>query len=81
PGWGPGLGWYVPSPTFEREVTLLIRDRQTGQLLYEAHASNLGTSASIGALLPALYQAAMKDFPASGPNPRKVTIDLAPKKP
>jgi hypothetical protein len=74
------MGWYPP-PTFEREVSLLIRDRESGKLLYEAHASNLGTSASIGALLPAMYQAAMKDFPATGPNPRNVTIDLVPKKP
>lgn len=80
-GWGLGWGWYMPPPTFEREVSLLIRDRQTGQLLYETHATNLGTSPSIGALLPSMYQAAMKDFPATGPNPREVTIDLAPKKP
>jgi hypothetical protein len=83
-GWGPGwgLGWGVGgafdySPTFEREVALLIRDRKTGQLLYEARASNTGPSASIDYLLPAMFEAAMKDFPSAGPNPRNVTTQIS----
>ena len=81
PGWGWGGPWgfggYPVSPTFEREVALLIRDRRTGRLLYEARASNTGPSPSIDALLPAMFAAAMKDFPAGGPNPRDVTVPLA----
>ena len=76
-GWGPG--WYGPyeSTTFEREVALLIRDRKTGQLLYEARAANSGPSPSIDYLLPAMFEAAMKDFPGAGPNPRNVTVQIS----
>ena len=77
-GWGPGFGaGYTYTPTFEREVALLIRDRKTGQLLYEARANNTGPSASIEALLPAMFAAAMHDFPGTGPNPRHVTVQIS----
>lgn len=77
-GWGPGFGiGYPSSPSFEREVALLIRDQKTGQLLYEARANNSGPSAAIGHLLPAMFQAAMKDFPGAGPNPRNVTVQIS----
>jgi hypothetical protein len=58
-------------------VALLIRDRRTGQLLYEARASNTGPSASIDRLLPAMFAAAMQDFPSAGPNPRTVTTKIS----
>lgn len=83
-GWGPGWGWggphygpYYDSQTFEREVALLIRDRKTGRLLYEARARNAGPSASIDYLMPAMFEAALKDFPSVGPNPRNVTTQIS----
>ena len=78
-GWGPGWWGYGPesSANYEREVALLIRDRKTGQLLYEARANNSGYSASIDYLLPAMFQAALKDFPGGGPNPRSVTVQIS----
>jgi hypothetical protein len=80
-GWGPGWGWGVGGPydsvTFEREVALLIRDRRTGRLLYEARASNAGPSASIDYLMPAMFEAALKDFPSAGPNPRNITTQIS----
>jgi hypothetical protein len=84
-GWGWGGPWgmagYPITPTFGREVALLIRDHHTGQLLYEARASNNGPSPSIDPLLAAMFVAAMKDFPATGPNPRTVTVSTAPAPP
>jgi hypothetical protein len=83
PGWGPGW-WsdpYYVSPRFEREVVLLIRDRRTGQLLYEARASNSGPSSAIDYLLPSMFTAALKDFPATGPNPRQVTTQISQRAP
>jgi Domain of unknown function (DUF4136) len=77
PFWNGGFGYAGASPTFEREVALIIRDRRTGQLLYEARASNAGPSASIDYLLPAMFEAAMKDFPGTGPNPRAVTTQIS----
>lgn len=81
PRWGFGVGsgfgyGYGNWPQYEREVALLIRDQKTGQLLYEARASNNGASSAIDALLPAMFTAALKDFPAGGPNPRSVNVEL-----
>ena len=76
--WGLGLGYGMESsPRFEREVAVLIRDRRTGALLYEARASNNGASTGIAALLPAMFRAALQGFPAAGPNPRNVTVNLS----
>lgn len=79
PYWGMngGFGYYGGTTSFEREVALLIRDRKTGQLLYEARASNAGPSATIDYLLPAMFEAAMKDFPGAGPNPHAVTTQIS----
>ena len=78
PGWGPGWGWGpYDTPTYEREVALLIRDRKTGTLLYEARANNSGPSAAIDYLLPAMFDAALKNFPNVGPNPQQVTTPIS----
>lgn len=77
PGWGLGMGY--TGPDYEREVAVLIRDRKSGQPLYEARASNDGASPSIESLLPAMFEAAMKDFPHTGINPRKVTTEITKK--
>jgi Domain of unknown function (DUF4136) len=69
-----GLVYTVPS--YAREVALLIRDRKSGQVLYEARASNGGSSSTSSALLSAMFDAAMKDFPHTGVNPRRVTVEL-----
>jgi Domain of unknown function (DUF4136) len=74
--WGPSFGLHYTAPTYDREVALLIRDRKSGQVLYEARASNDGNSPAINSLLPAMFEAAMKDFPATGINPRNVTVPI-----
>ena len=77
--WGPGWGPMYDSPTYDREVALLIRDNKTGKLLYETRASSSGYTASIDGVLPAMFEAAMKDFPNGGPNPRNVTTQITAK--
>lgn len=72
-GWSGYGGW----PGYDREVAVLIRDRATGQLLYEARASNNGASPAIDPLLPAMFSAALRDFPAGGPNPRRVSVEVS----
>jgi len=74
PGWGPGF--YAPM-TFDREVMLLIRDRKTGELLYEARAGTKGMSPTIDAVLAPMFNAALSDFPRSNPEHHVVTIPLA----
>lgn len=79
---GPWIGprWsvfaYHDVPRYERDVALLIRDRASGKPLFEARASTDGSSSGSSEILRAMYGAAMKDFPATGPNPRQVTMPL-----
>jgi hypothetical protein len=81
--WGPSwrYGWGPPVDTYgyEREIALLIRDRQTGQPLYEARATSDGFSPMAETALPAMFRAALHDFPGgSAQNPHRVTVDLRP---
>lgn len=75
PGWGWGYYGHNYAPMYQSEVALLIRERSSGKPLYEARArsDNAGTS---GATLRAMFEAALKDFPATGINPRSVIVPL-----
>jgi Domain of unknown function (DUF4136) len=75
PRWGV-FATYDP-PRVEREVALLVRERASGKPLYEARASSDGVGGTNAAVLAAMFAAAMKDFPAIGPNPRQVSVPLA----
>ena len=90
PAWRPSRGPYGPyapywsmradwSTRYERNVAVLLRDRASGTPLYEAHAQTDGATSGDMALLGAMFEAALKDFPASGaPNPRSVSVAPAP---
>ena len=71
-----GMRWAEPW-SYERQVMLLLRDRQSGQVLYEARASNSSAEPVFGSVMPALFEAALKDFPNGGAeNPRRVSVEL-----
>jgi hypothetical protein len=72
PGWRDPF-WDV---RYERAVAVLLRDRATGEALYEAHASNDGLSSGDGALIGALFEAALAEFPKSSPDSHRVTIQV-----
>lgn len=61
---------------FEREVGLLLRDRASGQPLYEARASHDGATKGDDALITALFTAALSDFPAAKPQAHHVPVSL-----
>lgn len=77
-----GTGWRYGGSAFdysyEREVALLIRDRRTGEPLYEANASSDGVTPMVSTALPAMFQAALKDFPAGVEKAHTVSVELAP---
>lgn len=75
-GLGLGYGFGIPTAVYEREVSLLIRDRRNGQPVYETHAINDGASPSINSLLPSMFGAAMSDFPHAGA-PHRVISPIA----
>jgi hypothetical protein len=70
------LAWHDEFPRVEHEVALLLRDRASGRPLYEARASSASTAARADTGLQAMFLAALKDFPATGPNPRVVGVPL-----
>jgi hypothetical protein len=83
PYWGPGWrygywGGYYPyyNSYYDREAAVLIRDKRSGEPLYEARAASQGPTSGMPTILPALFIAAMKDFPAgSTTNPHRVTVE------
>ena len=78
PFWGPGWRhhafWGYDRPHYEREVAVLIRDKRSGEPLYEARATSDGATPAPSWSLPAMFTAALKDFPNGGANPRQVRV-------
>jgi hypothetical protein len=78
PGWRYGpWGWpgYYDFPYYEREVAVLIRDKKSGEPLYEARVNSDGTTSGVTQLLPAMFSAALVDFPKGAEsNPRRVRV-------
>jgi hypothetical protein len=72
-----GSMWGEPL-RYDREVAVLIRDRASGKPLFEARASVESFQGSSTTLLQPLFAAALADFPALGPNPRRVVVPLSP---
>lgn len=71
----PGFG--MPDrPYYWRQVSLIIRNVSTHQVVYETHAAHDGYWSDSEALLPAMLDAALKDFPAAPPGVRRVNIEI-----
>ena len=77
PFYGPQVIYQFDTPRYDREVVVLIRDRQSGDPLYEARASNDGNTPGGEEVIGAMFKAAMKDFPHTGINPRRVSVSLS----
>ena len=61
---------------YVREVSVLIRDRKSGRVVYETRASSDGVSPLTPALMTAMFQAAMTPFPGTDEKARSVTTPL-----
>lgn len=74
----PFMGRHHPSDMmdarFDRAVAVLIRDRATGEPLYEARASNEGMTYGDDKLYGALFEASLADFPAAKPDSHRVSV-------
>jgi Domain of unknown function (DUF4136) len=91
-GWGlPGRDYVVtgsgrvipihPWPRYEqpwyvREISLIIRDAQDKQVVYETQAKHEGRWADDEAVLPAMFAAALKGFPKPPEGKRMVNIEI-----
>ncbi len=74
---GFGVGVMMEPPRAQMQVDVLVRDRRTGQTVYETHANHQRVGAAYEGLMPALFRAALFDFPAPGISPRRVTVDVS----
>jgi hypothetical protein len=70
PSGGPPLPWY------EREVSIVMRDIATGQVVYETRAEHSGRWSDNAAVLPVMFDAALRNFPAATPGPQRVAIEI-----
>jgi hypothetical protein len=61
---------------YAREVGVLLRDRASGQPLWEARASHDGATRGDDSLMAALFDAALADFPKANPNPHRINVPL-----
>lgn len=74
--WVPAWDRSLESQQVDREVAVLFRDRASGKVLYEARASNFGFAAASSTWLPAMYSAALTDFPRATASSRVVQVPL-----
>ncbi|HMN20077.1 MAG TPA: DUF4136 domain-containing protein [Ottowia sp.] len=82
-GGGIGLGWGGPlwDPTFPAYVTeahVLMRDLQTGQIVYDSRARHDGTWHNTDAVLAALFVAALEGYPDPPAGPRRIDVPISP---
>lgn len=63
-------------PWYRREVSLLIRRLSDGELVFESNARNDGNWSDDAAVLPAMFEAALRDFPNPPQGLRRVNIEI-----
>jgi hypothetical protein len=74
---GLGTGMRFPPPThYRREVSLIMRDLKSGQVVYETRASHAGPWSDSVPIFATLFQAALANFPNPPAGLRRVNIEL-----
>ena len=72
----PAPFFAMEMPWYRREASLLIRRLADGVLVYETRASSDGYWADDTAVVPAMFEAALRDFPHPPPGPRRISIEI-----
>ena len=78
---GLGMGWplYDPDiPAYVSEVSLLMRDLRTGQIVYDTRARHDGPWHDTENVLAALFVAALEGYPSPAQSVRRVGVPLVP---
>lgn len=77
-----GGGYFMPSPRlpptyrYRYDLTLLLRELQTGQVVYETHALHEGPWYDRDAITGAMLTAALVDFPTPPQVPRIIKVQV-----
>jgi hypothetical protein len=75
---GVSVGISLESPWSQYTVHLVLREAATGQVAYESRAVHVGPWSDSANLLPAIFEAALRDYPTPTPQPHTVVIELLP---
>ena len=76
-GVGLGMGMRFPPPThYRREVSLILRDLKSGQVVYETRASQDGPWGDSVTIFATLFKAALANFPNPPAGPQRVNIEI-----
>lgn len=83
-GGGVGVGLSFPlgrgaSPAVRHDLTMVMREVATQQLVFETRASHGGTTSDKLAVLPAMMDAALRGFPEPPAGTRRINVE-APKR-
>jgi len=76
---GYNWGWSMNTPPmtdYRREVSLILRDLRTGQVVYETHASHYGVWRDSEAIFATLFKAALANFPNPPAGEQRVNIEI-----
>lgn len=63
-------------PYYRRELSLLVRDLTTSQVVFETRAVNDGIQNETLAVLSAMLDAALQGFPQPPAGPRRITVQI-----
>ena len=79
--WGSGVGFgmgmrFPPTPQYRREVSLILRDLKSGQVVYETRASHDGPWSDSTTIFATLFKAALAHFPTPPAGPQRVNIEI-----
>jgi len=76
-GWGVGMGMPLPPPThYRREVSLVLRDLRSGQVVYDTRASHEGPWTDSKVVFATLFKAALAHFPHPPAGAQRVNIEV-----
>jgi hypothetical protein len=79
--YGYGYGYfgpypYLPTPSYVYEVSLVMREVANSQVVFETRAKHEGPWGDSLAILPAMFDAALQDFPKPPAGPRRVNVEI-----
>ena len=77
-GFGGPLWWDDSVPIYLSEVSLLMRDVQSGQIVYDTRARHDGTWSNTPAVLAALFAAALQGYPNPPMGAHRVDVPMLP---
>jgi hypothetical protein len=75
-GLGMSFPLRFPDPYFKRELSIMMRELSTGQVVFETRAAHDGVWSDTLAVLPAMMDAALLGFPQPPPGTRRVNVEI-----